>query len=57
MVNTQLRKLCYSLYSQAVRVYVSDYGSVRIETDHYRCEMPPETFLELLRKAIQQHPN
>jgi hypothetical protein len=48
-----IKKLRASLCSQGIRLYLSDYGAVRIETKHYRCEMKPEEFLLLLRKAAQ----
>ncbi len=41
--------------SPNIRIYLSDYGAVRIETDQYRCEMRPEDFLTLLRQ--KQHNN
>jgi len=49
-----IRKLRASLCAQGIRLYLSDYGAVRIETNHYRCEMKPEEFLTLLRKAVQR---
>lgn len=49
-----IKKLRASLCSQGIRIYLSDYGAVRIETNHYRCEMSPEEFLVLLRKAAQR---
>jgi len=49
-----IKKLRASLCSQGIRIYLSDCGAVRIETNHYRCEMKPDEFLLLLRKAAQQ---
>jgi hypothetical protein len=49
-----IKKLRASLCSQGIRIYLSEYGAVRIETNHYRCEMRPEEFLALLKKAAQQ---
>lgn len=49
-----IKKLRASLYSQGIRIYLSEYGAVRIETNHYRCEMRPDEFLLLLRKAAQR---
>ena len=49
-----IKKLRASLCSQGIRVYLSDCGVVRIETNHYRCEMKPEEFLLLLKKAARQ---
>lgn len=46
-----IKKLRASLYSQGIRIYFNEYGAVRIETNHYRCEMRPEEFLTLLRKG------
>ena len=48
-----IKKTPASLCSQRIHIYLSDYGAVRIKTDHYRCEMRPEEFLVLLRKAAQ----
>lgn len=48
-----IKKLRAALCSQGIRIYLCEYGAVRIETNHYRCEMKPEDFLALLRKAAQ----
>ena len=40
--------------SSDIRLYLNEYGAVRIETNNYRCEMRPEEFLARLRKAAQQ---
>lgn len=41
--------------SADLRIYLNEYGAVRIETNHYRCEMRPEEFLALLQQ--KQHNN
>lgn len=53
MRTVPIKKLRASLCAQGIRLYLSEYGAVRIETKHYRCEMRPEEFLTLLRKAAQ----
>ncbi len=52
-----IKKLRHSLSQQGIRVYLSECGTVRIETDHYRCEMMPEAFLALLRRASNKYLN
>jgi hypothetical protein len=49
-----IKKLRASLCAQGIRLYLSDGGAVRIETSHYHCEMKPEEFLLLLRKAARR---
>ncbi len=43
-----------SLRSQGLRVYLNEFGLIRLETKHYRCELRREEFLALLRKAAPQ---
>ncbi|MCS7081006.1 MAG: hypothetical protein NZ585_13275 [Chloracidobacterium sp.] len=44
-----------SLAALGVRVYLTDWGDVRIETRHQRQTLPPNEFVRRLYAALPRH--